>query len=121
MCRISDKRAKEILEDLNKHEVIMFENTDDEAESEYTNIELHQALEAGIESLKYDDEQVKFLKNSLDYVNNKLESKTKWVIDEYGDYHCEKCNAIIEKDEWGRHNYNYCYHCGARMEVEDEI
>ena len=52
MCRISDKRAKEILEDLNKHEIIMFENIDDEAESEYTNVELHQALKVAIESLE---------------------------------------------------------------------
>lgn len=53
----------------------------------------------------------------LDKLYNK--PKAKWVIDEYGDYHCEKCKAIIEKDEWGRHNYNYCYHCGARMETDE--
>ena len=58
--------------------------------------------------------ELKEIKSMLD----ELEPKAEWVKDEYGDYHCEKCKAIIEKDEWERHNYNYCYHCGARMESE---
>ena len=49
--RMSNERVKEIIKDLNKHEVIMFENTNNEAESEYTNVELHQALDIAIESL----------------------------------------------------------------------
>lgn len=49
---------------------------------------------------------------------DELEPKAKWLIDEYGDYHCEKCKAIIENDEWERHNNYYCYHCGARMNEE---
>lgn len=49
------------------------------------------------------------------------EPEGKWVKDENGDYRCSKCKAIIENDEWERHNYNYCYHCGARMEDENEI
>lgn len=33
-----------------------------------------------------------------------------------GDWHCSNCGAIVEKDEQGRHNWYYCYHCGAKME-----
>ncbi len=33
-----------------------------------------------------------------------------------GDWHCSVCGAIVEKDEQGRHNWNRCYHCGAKME-----
>ena len=46
--------------------------------------------------------------------------KRRWIQDEYGDYHCEVCKAIIEKDEWTRHNYYYCYHCGSSMIVGEE-
>ena len=60
--------------------------------------------------------ELKEIKSMLDELEER--PKAKWIIDEYGDYHCEKCNAIIEKDEWERHNYNYCYHCGARMNDE---
>ena len=34
-----------------------------------------------------------------------------------GDWHCSNCGAIVEKDEQGRHNWYYCYHCGAKMSV----
>lgn len=69
--------------------------------------------------LQYSEEEMEQVMKRLDEIIKSLDElerpNAKWIIDEYGDYHCEKCNAIIEKDEWGRHNYNYCYHCGARM------
>lgn len=43
----------------------------------------------------------------------------KWETDEWGDWHCSICKAIIEKDEQSRHYYRYCYHCGAEMEREE--
>ena len=38
--------------------------------------------------------------------------------DKYGDgnWHCSMCGAIVEKDEQNRHNWNRCYHCGAKMD-----
>lgn len=33
-----------------------------------------------------------------------------------GDWHCSACGAIVEKDEQNRHNWNRCYHCGAKMD-----
>lgn len=35
------------------------------------------------------------------------------------DWHCSRCKAIVESDEQHLHNWNYCYHCGAKMEVEE--
>ena len=46
--------------------------------------------------------------------------KAKWE-DKYndGDWHCTSCGAIVEKEEQTWHNWYYCYHCGAKMEVDD--
>lgn len=35
------------------------------------------------------------------------------------DKRCSGCRAIIEIDEWLNHNWNFCYHCGARMDGDD--
>lgn len=37
-----------------------------------------------------------------------------------GDWHCSVCGAIVEKDEQNRHNWNRCYHCGAKMDEVTE-
>ena len=42
-----------------------------------------------------------------------------WVENDEGDFHCSECNAIVESDEQFRHYWGYCYHCGAKMEVEE--
>ena len=49
------------------------------------------------------------------------EPKTGRWLDTYndGDWHCSECGAIVEKDEQIRHNWQRCYHCGAKMEGED--
>lgn len=36
-----------------------------------------------------------------------------------GDWHCSVCGAIVEKDEQIRHNWLWCYHCGAKMNKKD--
>lgn len=36
-----------------------------------------------------------------------------------GNWHCSMCGAIVEKDEQNRHNWNRCYHCGAKMDLND--
>ena len=47
----------------------------------------------------------------------------KWIVDvkRYGneDPHCSECSAILEGDQWYWRNNNYCYHCGARMDGEE--
>ena len=47
-----------------------------------------------------------------------VEPKTGRWMDTYndGDWHCSECGAIVEKDEQIRHNWQRCYHCGAKME-----
>lgn len=101
--RTSNERAKEILKDLNKHEVIMFENTNNEAESKYTNVELHQALDIAIDSLNIDWVDVR----------DRLPSEEDLVkAGQYGFYitvQCGKLKRVEEADydldtkEW---NYN---------------
>lgn len=43
-------------------------------------------------------------------------------IDQYndGNWHCSICGAIVEKDEQDRHNWYWCYHCGAKMKGQEE-
>lgn len=42
--------------------------------------------------------------------------KHEYWIHDGEDRRCSGCKAIIEKDEWLNHNWNFCYHCGARMD-----
>jgi hypothetical protein len=55
----------------------------------------------------------------------KLEKKKgKWIVDkEKSKYHIEKiykCSACNNFDAWGGMElYNYCPHCGAKMEVDN--
>lgn len=32
--------------------------------------------------------------------------------------YCDQCGAVLEGDYWYWRNNYYCYHCGAKMEVE---
>lgn len=41
-----------------------------------------------------------------------------WIYDGE-DRRCSGCKAIIEKYEWHNHNWNFCYHCGAKMDGGD--
>jgi len=45
----------------------------------------------------------------------------RWV-DKYGDgdWHCTCCGAIVEKHEQDYKNWYFCYHCGAKMNMEVE-
>lgn len=33
-------------------------------------------------------------------------------------YRCSNCGAVLEED-YNWHNHNFCYHCGARMDGEE--
>ena len=52
----------------------------------------------------------------------KLPKRGEWKRDEkrWGEnsIRCSLCGAVIEDEEWGWRNWNYCYHCGAKMEVQ---
>lgn len=49
------------------------------------------------------------------------ERKTgKWIDKWHNDSrYCDQCGAVLEGDYWYWRNNYYCYHCGAKMEVED--
>lgn len=34
-------------------------------------------------------------------------------------WECSECHAVLESDDIVRHNFYYCYHCGADMMNED--
>lgn len=42
-------------------------------------------------------------------------------IDKYGDgdWHCSCCGAIVENHEQDYRNWYFCYHCGARMNGDE--
>lgn len=47
----------------------------------------------------------------------------KWEPDEESSvekpcYRCSNCGAVLEED-YNWHNHNFCYHCGARMDGEE--
>lgn len=61
----------------------------------------------------------------LDSVLKKVPKCGEWKRDEkrWGEnsIRCSLCGAVIEDEEWGWRNWNYCYHCGAKMtEVQDD-
>lgn len=42
--------------------------------------------------------------------------KGKWQRRKGSDcWECSECHAVLESDDIVRHNYYYCYHCGADM------
>ena len=46
--------------------------------------------------------------------------KGKWQRRKGSDcWECSKCHAVLESDDIVRHNFYYCYHCGADMMNED--
>lgn len=59
----------------------------------------------------------------LDSVLKKAPKCGEWKRDEkrWGEnsIRCSLCGAVIEDEEWGWRNWNYCYHCGAKMEVQE--
>jgi len=48
------------------------------------------------------------------------QKKGKWQRRKGSDcWECSKCHAVLESDDIVRHNFYYCYHCGADMMNED--
>jgi len=80
--------------------------------------------EEAIDVLKknYPDSCYELLREAVDVAIEALKQpepkKGKWECDENGDWHCSVCRAIVERDEQINHYWQYCYHCGAKMEGE---
>lgn len=92
-----DKWLKEVAFGEEQYKVLMAEFYKDygttlEAGDTYTTNEVAEPIRHGRWEDKYDD----------------------------GNWHCSVCGAIVEKDEQDRHNWNRCYHCGAKMDEVTE-
>ena len=65
----------------------------------------------------------KILDDDVDGKVYQMPKRGEWKRDEkrWGEnsIRCSLCGAVIEDEEWGWRNWNYCYHCGAKMEVQD--
>lgn len=49
-------------------------------------------------------------------VGDKEQKKGEWQRRKGSDcWECSECHAVLESDDIVRHNYYYCYHCGADM------
>lgn len=48
--------------------------------------------------------------------------KGKWIQNDYykDALMCSCCKAYLDKEDWSRHYFYYCYHCGAEMEKMDD-
>lgn len=44
--------------------------------------------------------------------------KGKWIKNEFYEnaLQCSNCHAYLDKEDWSRHYFYFCYHCGAFME-----
>lgn len=48
------------------------------------------------------------------------QKKGRWQFRKGSDcWECSECHAILESDDIVRHNFYFCYHCGADMMNED--
>lgn len=57
--------------------------------------------------------------HQLPFVEPK-QKKGKWQRRKGSDcWECSECHAVMESDDFVRHNFYYCYHCGADMMNED--
>lgn len=47
--------------------------------------------------------------------------KGRWIKNDFYEdaLMCSCCNAYLDKEDWGRHYFYFCYHCGAFMEGMD--
>ena len=58
-------------------------------------------------------------KPTADVVEQK---KGKWIKNDFYEdaLMCSCCKAYLDKQDWSRHYYYYCYHCGAKMKKMDD-
>lgn len=58
--------------------------------------------------------------NRMELQTVKERKKEKWQRRKGSDcWECSECHAVLESDDIVRHNFYYCYHCGADMMNED--
>ena len=48
--------------------------------------------------------------------------KGRWIKNDFYEdaLMCSCCNAYLDKEDWNRHYFYFCYHCGAFMEGMDD-
>ena len=45
--------------------------------------------------------------------------KARWIKRKNSDcYECSECRAVLKEEDIKAHNFYYCYHCGAEIDVE---
>ena len=47
--------------------------------------------------------------------------KGRWIKNDFYEdaLMCSRCRAYIDKEDWSRHYFYFCFHCGAFMEGMD--
>lgn len=50
-----------------------------------------------------------------------MRKRGRWIKNDFYEdaLMCSCCNAYLDKEDWGRHYFYFCYHCGAFMEGMD--
>lgn len=79
-------------------------------------------VKCGICSADYDTEAeaVQAWNRAMGAKDINVPRKGKWQRRKGSDcWECSECHAVLEDDDIVRHNYYYCYHCGADMMNED--
>lgn len=90
--------------------------------------ELHRSLGTA-EEIWCNDAEIEVLETIIDDISRMptVEAKpiihAKWEPDEESSvekpcYRCSNCGAVLEED-YNWHNHNFCYHCGAKMDGEE--
>ena len=70
----------------------------------------------------YDWSNITERREMLNEIDNlpSAEQKGRWQRRKDSDcWECSQCHAVLESDDIVRHNFYYCYHCGADMMSED--
>ena len=66
------------------------------------------------------EEKVKAFWDGMSAEMKEERKKERWQRRKGSDcWECSECHAVLESDDIVRHNYYYCYHCGADMMNED--
>lgn len=102
----------------------------EELKERLKNKEFNQCI-GTVEEIWCADAEIDMLETIIDdisstpTVNVKPIIHAKWEPDEESSvekpcYRCSNCGAVLEEDyKW--HNHNFCYHCGVRMDGNENV